>query len=49
MIRKKRRVYNKAKNGNDSQKAKFKLLQNNTRDALRTAHWNMSTISCRRV
>ena len=40
MIRKKKRAYNKAKNGNEIHRAKFKRLQNATRDALRKSHWN---------
>ena len=40
MIRKKRRAYNKAKSGNEVHRAKFKKIQNATRDALRKSHWN---------
>ena len=39
MLRKKRRVYNKAKGGNDKHRAAFKKIQNESRDALNTAHW----------
>ena len=36
---KKRRAYTKAKNGSAHHRAKFKELQNKTRDALKKAHW----------
>ena len=41
LIRKKRRVYNKAKKSNcGKHRAAFKEIQNRTRDALRVAHWD---------
>ena len=40
LCRKKRRVYNKAKQGSEKHRARFKKLQNETRDALRKAHWS---------
>ena len=41
LIRKKRRVYNKAKKSNcRKHRAAFKEIQNRTRDALRAAHWD---------
>ena len=44
LIRRKRRVYNKAKAGSESHQKLYKTLQNATRDALCRAHWNYVNI-----
>ena len=40
LLRKKRRVYNKAKGGSDKQRTAFKKIQNESRSALNAAHWS---------
>ena len=44
LIRRKRRVYNKAKAGSESHQKLYKTLENATRDALCRAHWNYVNI-----